>query len=260
METLVKYTLITGASEGIGLELAKLFARDKHNIIIVARNVEKLKVVKESLEKEYKIKVEIIAVDLTVDNACEKIYKFVDEKKLIVDSLINNAGIGSFGYFNDEEEGFNDEIININIKSLTHLTKYFLKDMVKRKEGRILNVASTAAFTSGPKMAMYYATKAYVLSLTEALHEEGKVQGVTVSCLCPGPVRTTFQEKAGIKKAEGAKKYLMDSNKVAEIAYKDLNKGKAIIIPGFKNKILILGNKLIPRAISRKIILKNNKG
>jgi uncharacterized protein len=255
-----RYTLITGASEGIGLELAKLFARDKHNLIIVARNIDKLNRAKESLEAEFKVKVEILSVDLAVDNSCEKIYDFVDKKNIIVDNLINNAGIGSFGYFNDEEDAFHEEIININIKSLTNLTKYLLKDMVKRKEGRIMNVASTAAFISGPKMAMYYATKAYVLSLTEALHEEGKVQGVTVSCLCPGPVRTSFQEKAGIKKSERAKKYLMDANKVAKIAYKDLNKGKAIIIPGFKNKILILGNKLIPRAISRKIILKNNKG
>ena len=255
-----RYTLITGASEGIGLELAKLFARDKHNLIIVARSIDKLNRAKEGLETEYKVKVETLSIDLAVDNSCEKIYDFVDKKNIIVDNLINNAGIGSFGYFNDGEEKFHEEIININIKSLTNLTKYFLKDMVKRKEGRIMNVASTAAFISGPKMAMYYATKAYVLSLTEALHEEGKVQGVTVSCLCPGPVRTSFQERAGIKKAEGAKKYLMDANKVAKIAYKDLNKGKAIIIPGFKNKILILGNKFIPRAISRKIILKNNKG
>lgn len=259
MQNLKKYTLITGASEGLGLELAKLFAKDKHNLIIVARNMDKLNEVKNNLESEYEINVETLSVDLSLDNSCEKVYDFVNKKNLTVDNLINNAGIGSFGYFSDEDEEFHEDIININIKSLTHLTSYFQKHMVRRKEGKILNVASTAAFTSGPKMAMYYATKAYVLSLTEALHEESKIQGVTVSCLCPGPVRTTFQEKAGIKKSESAKKYLMDANKVAEIAYKDLLKGTAIIIPGLKNKILIIGNKLIPRVISRKIIFHNNK-
>lgn len=259
MEILEKYTLITGASEGIGLELTKLFAKDKHNLIIVARNIDKLNKVKDILESEYKIKVETLAVDLSMDNFCEQIYDFVDKKNFIVDNLINNAGIGSFGYFSDEKAEFHEEIININIKSLTLLTNYFLKDMIKRKEGKILNVASTAAFASGPKMAMYYATKAYVLSLTESLYEENKKFGVTVSCLCPGPVRTLFQEKAGIKKAEGAKKYLMDAKSVAEIAYKDLLKGKAIIIPGLKNKILIIVNKFMPRSVSRKIILRSNK-
>ena len=260
MDNFKKYTLITGASEGLGLELAKLFAMDKHNLIIVARNIDKLNEVKYRLESEYKINVEVLSVDLSVDNSCEQIYKFVDEKKLVVDNLINNAGIGSFGYFNDEEKKFHDQIININIKSLTNLTRFFLKDMIKRERGKILNVASTAAFSSGPKMAMYYATKAYVLSLTEALYEESKFYGVTVSCLCPGPVKTSFQQKAGIRKAKSAKKYLMEADKVAKIAYKDFKKGKTIIIPGLKNKLLIIGNKLIPRVIGRKIILNNNKG
>jgi short-subunit dehydrogenase len=260
MGSLEKYTLITGASEGLGLELAKLFAMDKHNLIIVARNSDKLNEAKVKLQGEYKIIVKTLAVDLSVDNACEEIYKFVDEKNLVVDNLINNAGIGSFGFFSEEDQQFHNEIININIKSLTNLTSHFLKDMIQRKDGKILNVASTAAFTAGPKMAMYYATKAYVLSLSEALHEEGKDYGVTVSCLCPGPVKTSFQKKAGIKKADSAKKYLMEADKVAEIAYKDFKKGKAIIIPGLKNKILIIGNKLISRSIGRKIILNNNKG
>ena len=182
----------------------------------------------------------------------------MEEKNFIVDNLINNAGIGGFGFFVESEEGFEEEIININIIALTTLTKYFLKDMIKRGNGGILNVASTAAFTSGPKMSMYYSSKAYVLSLTEAIHDEVKSLGIRVSCLCPGPVKTSFQEKAGIKKSEKAKKYLMDVNIVAEEAYLGFIKGKTIIIPGYKNKLLILANKLIPRALSRKIILRNN--
>ena len=131
--------------------------------------------------------------------------------------------------------------------------------MIEQKSGGILNVASTAAFSSGPRMATYYASKGYVLNLTEAIHEEVKQYGVKVSCLCPGPVKTTFQSKAGIKKTESAKKYLMEADVVAKIGYFEFKKGKVIIIPGLKNKILVNANKLLPRVISRKIILKTNK-
>lgn len=258
MDTLIKYTLITGGTEGIGFELAKIFAQNKHNLIIVARNEIKLINIKNCLEKEYGIKVETIQCDLSVHKSCEKVIKFVEEKNFIVDNLINNAGIGSFGFFHESEDGFEEKLININIISLTNLTKYFIRYMIKRKDGGILNVASTAAFVGGPKMAMYYSSKAYVLSLTEALHDEVKNLGIRVSCLCPGPVKTSFQEKSGIKKSEKAKKYLMEADKVAEEAYLEFLRGKAIIVPGHKNKLLVLGNKLIPRALGRKIILKNN--
>jgi short-subunit dehydrogenase len=258
MDKSMIYTIITGGTEGIGLELVKLFAVHKHNLVIVARNEKKLKEIKNEFEAKYQISVEIIQADLSVDKACEKIIKTVEEKNLIVDNLINNAGIGSFGFFDEAEEGFEEQLININIIALTNLTKYFLKDMIKRGCGGIMNVASTAAFVGGPKMALYYSSKAYVLSLTEALHEEVKSFGVRVSCLCPGPVKTSFQEKSGIKKSEKAKKYLMDAEDVAKEAYLGFFKGKAIIIPGYKNKLLVLGNKLIPRSLSRKIILKSN--
>lgn len=252
------YTIITGGTEGIGLELAKLFAVNKHNLVIVARNQNKLEEVKNEFEQKYEISVETIQVDLSVDKAYEKIIRIVEEKNLVVDNFINNAGIGSFGFFNEAEEGFEEKLININIIALTNLTKYFLKNMIKIGYGGIMNVASTAAFVGGPKMAMYYSSKAYVLSLTEALHEEAKSFGVRISCLCPGPVKTSFQEKAGIKKSEKAKRYLMEADKVAKEAYLGFLKGKAIIIPGYKNKILILLNKLIPRSLSRKIIIKSN--
>lgn len=258
MDKSMIYTMVTGGTEGIGFELAKIFAANKHNLIIAARNETKLKAIKGKLEKGYEISVETIQVDLSVDKACEKIIRTVEEKKLIVDNLINNAGVGSFGSFHESEDGFEEKLINVNIIALTNLTKYFLKKIIERKNGGILNVASTAAFIGGPKMAMYYSSKAYVLSLTEALHDEVKEFGIRVSCLCPGPVKTSFQEKAGIKKSENAKKYLMDASKVAEEAYAGFFKGKAIIIPGYKNKLLVLGNKLIPRSVSRKIILKSN--
>ena len=253
------FTLITGASEGIGLELAKLFARDKHNLIIVARNEDKLKSAKEFLENEYRVQVEVLSVDLSMDNCCEKVYEFVEKNNLIVDNLINNAGIGSFGFFHDENQEFEKDIININIIALTRLTNYFLKQMIKRRSGNILNVSSTAAFSAGPKMGIYYATKAYVLSLTEAIHEEAKTHNVNVCCLCPGAVNTAFQEKAKIKKKENAKKLIMNSEIVAQIGYNGLKKKEAIIIPGAKNKFLVLGNKLISRKLARRIVMKTNK-
>ena len=253
-----KYALITGGTEGIGLELSKLFAKDNCNLIIVARNKEKLSQIKNEIEIKYNVNVDILSIDISIHSSCEKIIEFVDKKNISVDYLINNAGIGSFGLFSDGKFGFEEKLININIIALTNLTKYFIKQMVDKNSGGIMNIASTAAFVGGPKMAMYYSSKAYVLSLTEALHEEVKNFNVNVSCVCPGPVKTSFQSKAGIKKSKKANKYLMDAEKVAKIAYEEFFKGKAIIIPGYKNKLLVWGTKLIPRSISRKIILKNN--
>ena len=251
--------LITGATTGIGYELAKLYAKDENNLILVARDEERLKEVKEELEF-YNIKIYTIALDLSEDNSCEKVLDFVNKKNLSVDILINNAGIGSFGYLSEIEIEKELKLIDVNIRALTELTKMFLPTMISHGEGGIMNVASTAAFCAGPKMATYYASKSYVLNFTEALYEELKGSEIKVSCLCPGPVKTSFQEKSGIKKNEAAKKALMTPKEVAEVAYKDFKKGKLIIIPGFKNKLIILLNKLIPRALSRKIILFMNKG
>ncbi|MBO5131141.1 MAG: SDR family oxidoreductase [Romboutsia sp.] len=254
----IRYTLITGASTGIGYELSKLFAKDKHNLILVSRNKIKLQSVKNELEK-YNIDIKILALDLLKSEDIKNIFNYVEINKLNVNILVNNAGIGTFGDFNDIEWEKEEALIDINIKALTQLTKYFLPKIVECKNGGILNVASTAAFCSGPRMAAYYASKAYVLNLTEAIYEEYKDNGIKISCLCPGPVKTSFQGKAGIKKSEAAKKYLMDAEEVAKVCYKDFNKGKLIIIPGMKNRLLVMGNKILPRSISRKIILKTNR-
>ena len=258
MNNFKKYTLITGGSEGIGLELAKLFAADRHNLIIVARDIERLNSVKLYLEKKYGIDVEIISCDFSVDNDWEKIIENVEKKNLIVDNLINNAGVGSFGLFQNSKDGFEERLININIITLTKLTKYFLKVMIKNGGGGVLNVASTAAFIGGPKMAMYYSSKAYVLSLTEAIHDEVKSYGIRVTCLCPGPVSTSFQEKSGIKKSKKAKNYLMTADKVAQEGYRGFLKNKTIVIPGYRNKLLVIATKIIPRSLSRRIVLMNN--
>ncbi|WP_300903035.1 SDR family oxidoreductase [uncultured Clostridium sp.] len=253
----LRYTLITGASMGIGYELAKLFAKDKRNLILISRNILKLQDVKNELSK-FNIDIKILALDLKNSEDIQDLFNYIEANKLNINILVNNAGIGTFGDFNNIEWKSEEALIDINIKALTKLTKYFLPKVVKEKEGGILNVASTAAFCSGPRMATYYASKAYVLNLTEAIYEEYKAAGIKISCLCPGPVKTSFQDKAGIKKSKSAKKYLMDAEEVAKICYKDFYKGKVIIIPGFKNKLLVMGNKLMPRSISRKMVLKNN--
>ena len=259
MKNYDKYTLITGGTEGIGFELSKLFARDGHNLIIIARNEEKLVKVQEQLEKEFSIKVKILSLDLSVNNSCEKLFAFVEKNELSVDNLVNNAGVGSFGALFYENVNTVDNLIKININSLTNITYYFLKKMVANNEGSILNVASTAAFSAGPKMGVYYASKAYVLSLTESIHEEVRDKNIKVSCLCPGAVRTGFQGKAGIIKNEKAKSLMMEARDVAKVAYKEFKKGKAIIIPGYKNKILVWANKFIPRSLARKIVMYSNK-
>lgn len=258
MNSTRNYTLITGASTGIGYELAKLFAKDRHNLILVARDEGKLETAKNELSK-YNVEVKILSLDLSKSEDIQGLFNYVEMNKLNVDILVNNAGIGTFGDFSEIEWVKEEALIDINIKVLTKLTKYFLSKIIECKNGGILNVASTAAFCSGPRMAAYYASKAYVLNLTEAIYEECKDSGIRISCLCPGPVKTTFQDKAGIKKSESAKKYLMDAEEVAKVSYKDFKKGKLIIIPGMKNKLLVIGNKLLPRRISRKIILKTNK-
>ena len=258
MNSTRNYTLITGASTGIGYELAKLFAKDRHNLILVARDEGKLETAKNELSK-CNVEVKILSLDLSKSEDIQGLFNYVEMNKLNVDILVNNAGIGTFGDFSEIEWVKEEALIDINIKVLTKLTKYFLPKIIECKNGGILNVASTAAFCSGPRMAAYYASKAYVLNLTEAIYEECKDSGIRISCICPGPVKTTFQDKAGIKKSESAKKYLMDAEEVAKVSYKDFKKGKLIIIPGMKNKLLVIGNKLLPRRISRKIILKTNK-
>ena len=252
------YVLITGASSGIGYEIAKLYASDGYNLILIARNIEKLKAVESELS-QYNIEIKTLSLDISKDSDIKKLINYIEINKIIVRILINNAGIGSFGDFKDINWENEEALIDINIKSLTRLTKYFLPKIIGVKDGGILNVASTAAFCSGPRMAAYYASKAYVLNLTEAIYEECKEYGINVSCLCPGPVKTSFQSKAGINKSESAKKYLMDAEEVAKISYKEFKKGKLIIIPGIKNKLLVMGNKFLPRSISRKIIMKTNK-
>ncbi len=245
----MNYTLITGASSGIGLELSHLLAEAGNNLILVARKERELYELQASLKKKYDIQVEVIIKDLAVPGAPKEIYSHIINKKINIDTLINNAGVGSFGPFNEISLDKDINLIDVNVRALTELTKLFLPQLLENKKGRILNVASTAGFMPGPYMAVYYASKSYVISFSEALSSELKDTGVTVSVLCPGPTKTGFQAKAEMKKSDFVSLGVMEARDVALCGYKGMLKGKTIIIPGFLNKLLVFGGKLIPRKL-----------
>lgn len=191
--------LITGASSGIGYELARLFARKGHGLVLVARNQETLRELAEKLEREHGIRAIVVSKDLSLPSTPEEIFRELAEKSISVDILVNNAGFGTRGMFSNADTDSQLKMIQVNTTALTHLTRLFLERMSRPRKGRILNVASTAAFQPGPLMAVYYATKAYVLSFSEALASELHGSGVTVTALCPGPTRTEFERRAGME-------------------------------------------------------------
>lgn len=230
--------VITGASSGIGYEIAKLFASEQIDILVVSRDREKLLSIKNAFEERYKIKVFVVAADLTTQDGIQAIYQTVDSNALIVNYLVNNAGFGDYGAFIDRGIDKYREMISLNILSLTELTYCFGKEMVKRGKGRILNVASMAGLQPDPNFAVYGATKAYVISISEAIHKEFENTGVTVTVLSPGPTESNFMERADMSNAKLYEKGVMTSSDVAKAGYNGMMKGKLHIIPGFKNKIL----------------------
>jgi short-subunit dehydrogenase len=252
--------LITGASSGIGLELAKLFARDGFNLVLIARRYDRLKAIADDLEKTHNIQVKYCAKDLAVSSAADEILQSINSEMLNIDVLINNAGFGWHGEFAKMDLADALEMIQVNITSLTHLTRLLLPEMIQRKRGKILNVASTAAFQPGPLMATYYASKAYVLNFSLALSEELQGTGITVTALCPGPTSTGFGQRAGFTNEKILGGILsMDASKVALRGYKGLMKGKKIVIPGWKNWIGVQIVRLLPRTLPGKLIKKVQK-
>jgi len=246
--------LVTGASEGIGYELAKCFARRGHPLVLVARNEDKLKRFAAEISSAHGVHVRYITQDLSAPDAAAKVRDKVAELGLAIDILINNAGVGTFGLFAEADIERDLRMMRLNMMSVTALTKLFLPDMLKRRRGGILNVASTAAFQPGPLMAVYYATKAYVLSFSEALANELKGSGVGVSVLCPGPTSSGFQESAGMNASKLFRRGVMKASDVAEIAYREFTSGKTTIVPGFRNKILAFGVRLGPRKLLPMIV------
>lgn len=250
-----KTALITGASGGIGYEIAKLFAQDKYDLVLVARNEQRLKELGDALAEEHGIVVRSLAQDLAQLGASEEVFNGVQQMDIKIDVLVNNAGFGAYGFFAESDLSKELDMIQVNIGALTHLTKLFLPGMVQRKSGRILNVASTAAFFPGPIMAVYYASKGYVLSFSEAIANELKGTGVTVTALCPGPTRTGFQSNAAVGNArlfEGSQ--LMDAATVAKVGYQGLMRGKTVVIPGLTNQLMCLSTRFSPRSLTARIV------
>ncbi len=249
--------LITGASNGIGLELAKVHASKGGNLVLVARNKTKLDELKTVLENQYKISVYTIGKDLSLPNAALEVYVETSVQKIQIDYLINNAGFGDFGMFAETDWNKELQMINLNITTLTQFTKLYLQDMLNRKSGKIMNVASTAAFQSGPTMAVYYATKAYVLSFSEAVDNEVRDKGITVTALCPGATESGFQKASAMEESALVKgKKLPTAKDVAEYGYKAMMEGKTIAIHGIMNWIMANSVRFFPRALVVKITRK----
>jgi short-subunit dehydrogenase len=242
--------LITGASSGIGLELAKLFARDGYDLVLVARRREKLETLGEDLGRRHGIRFRAIAADLADPAAPAEIVRQLAAALVAVDIIVNNAGFGELGPFATTDLETERRMIQVNVTALTVLTKLFLPGMLARRRGRILNVASTAGFAPGPLMAVYYATKAYVISLSEALAEELRGSGVSVTVVCPGPTLTEFQAVAHMESARLFRlPGVMDAGAVARAAYAGLMRGKRMVVPGLLNRALLLVIRLSPRGV-----------
>lgn len=241
-----RYALITGATSGIGYELARLFAADGYNLIIVSRTAEDLEEKGSALASEYGIAVERIAKDLFEPNAAFELYDEVKSKGLTVDVLVNDAGQGQYGLFVESDIRRQLDIIQLNINSLTVLTYLFLKDMVARNEGKILQLASIASELPGPWQAVYHATKAYVLHLTEALIRELKDSAVSITALQPGATDTDFFNKADMLESKILDTKLSDPAKVAKDGYEALMKGDDKVVSGFKNKAMVASSNIMP--------------
>lgn len=244
--------LITGASSGLGVDFARLYAKERRDLVLVARRGDRLEALKTELEQAYSIAVLPIALDLTATGALDNLQNTLKAEKLSVDILVNNAGFGLRGQFHQLDRARQLAMIQLNITVLTDLCHRFIPEMITRGSGGILNVASLAAFQPGPLMAIYYATKAYVLSFTEALHEELKPHGIRVSALCPGPVATEFAETADMTDTLLFKTAL-PSPPVVRQAMRALEKNRASTIPGLHNWLLAFSGRFAPRFVVRKL-------
>jgi short-subunit dehydrogenase len=249
----IRRALVTGASSGLGREFARLLARDGIHLVLAARRSEALHMVASDIRREHGVEVESVAIDLAEPGAARDLAMQLEQRSLPLDILINNAGAGRLGAFVSQDPADIRRMIGLNIDAVTELTRIVAPRMVARGGGSILNVASTAAFQAGPFMAVYYATKAYVLSFSEAIAVELEKSGVSVTVLCPGPTNTGFQQEAGMH-ASRNKPSAMSAARVAEIGYRGMVRGKRIVVPGVANKLLVQSNRLVPRRLSGAVI------
>lgn len=238
--------LITGASAGIGAELARVFARKKHDLVIVARSEDKLLKLANELQAAHGVNVQVLALDLTAAGAPQTLYDELADTQ--IDILVNNAGYATYGLFHEIEAERDLNMAHLNMLALTHLCKLFIPPMLARGHGRVMNVASTASFQPTPLMAVYAATKAYVLSLSEALAEEYRNQGITVTALCPGPTKSDLQERAQMSDSK-LMQSMMSAETVAEQGYTALMKDIPVYVVGTRNRILSFSVRLLPRQL-----------
>jgi short-subunit dehydrogenase len=242
-------TLITGASAGIGAALADVFAEHGHDLILVARRRDKLEARAVDLERRFRVKIACFSEDLADAQGPRRLFDAVTAQGLQVENLINNAGVGLYGKFATTDLDAELKMIQLNVTSVVELTKRFLPAMIQRRRGRVLNVASTAAFVPGPWMSIYYATKAFVLSFSQAIDYELKPNGISVTALCPGPTESEFKVRAGSQRSRLFEAFLMDAPTVARAGYDGMMKGKAVVIPGVRNKLIPVAARLIPRPL-----------
>ena len=250
---MTKTALITGGAGGIGFELARVYAKNSYNVLLIDINDKALVESKSKLEKEFSITASTLAIDLSSEKAAEKIYKYTTENNIVVNTLINNAGFGVYGKYSVSDWSREQSMMNIHVYITAALTKYYLKEMVKRNEGQVLNVASLAGFQPGPFMSMYYATKAFVISFTESISREHKDTNINISVLCPGITKTGFQKSVS-ENSDPKARNMASAQNVAEYAFEKLKQNKVVIIPGFKNKILSILPGLLPRSMARNIL------
>jgi short-subunit dehydrogenase len=252
--------LITGASGGIGEELARVFAAHGHDLVLVARSEEKLQSLSGELGRAHGIRARVLAADLADRSAPPDIFEKLSQQGSTIDVLVNNAGFGARGAYAEIDYAVEARMIQVNVAALAHLTRLFLPGMIERRNGKILNVASTAAYVPGPFMAVYYASKAFVLSFSEAIAEEVKGSGVTVTALVPGPTQSNFATTAGNQDTplfrSGA---LMSAAAVARVGFDGLMAGKRVTIAGASNKLTVYSTRLAPRAMLAKIAGKLNR-
>jgi uncharacterized protein len=242
-------TLITGASTGIGRELAHICARAGQSLVITARDVAALEALAAEITGRHRVEVLPIAHDLSNETGGITLFEKVRSAGVGIDVLINNAGVGLYGAFASTDLAAEKRLMQLNVVSLVELSKRCVHEMLARRRGRIMNVASTAAFVPGPTMAVYYASKAFVLSFSEALAEELRDSGISVTALCPGPTRTEFQTRAGVGSSKLFKGAVMDAPSVAEAGFRAMMRGDRVVVPGPRNKMVPFAARLLPRRV-----------
>jgi short-subunit dehydrogenase len=253
----MKTALITGASSGIGLELAKIFAQDKINLVLIARNIQKLNELKQEFEQKFDISVYAIEKDLSKPNSAQEVYNELKNSNLTIDFLCNNAGFGWNDVLAKTDFKIIDEMIELNVNTLTKFCRLFLPDMLQRNSGKILNIASIAAFAPMPYMSVYGATKAFVLSLSEALWKETEHSDVSVTAVCPGATQSNFMSFSTMGDSPMIKgKTLPSAEYVAKTARKAMMKGKRRVIPLFSNKFMVWAMGFVPKCLVLSVVGK----